>query len=126
MDKQKIENFRKILEERRHALHSSVIRSEEDGRATQVAESAEDIVDRASNSYQKEFLFARSNNDRQFLRMVEHALANISEGTYGECEQCGKPINERRLEAVPWARNCVACQEKMERGEIAQQAMSEG
>ena len=44
--------------------------------------------------------------------MVEHALSNIAEGIYGECEQCGNEINERRLEAVPWARHCIACQEK--------------
>jgi DnaK suppressor protein len=81
-------------------------------------DSGQDIIDRASGSYQKEFLFARSNNDRQFLQMVERALATISEGTYGECEQCGEAINLRRLEAVPWALHCIRCQEKMERGEL--------
>jgi DnaK suppressor protein len=45
------------------------------------------------------------------------------EGSYGECELCGKEINERRLEAVPWARHCIACQEKLERGELEQPAM---
>lgn len=104
-------------------MRESVARSEEDGRAAQDTDSAQDIADRASSSYQKEFLFARSNNDRQFLQMVEHALSNIAEGTYGECEQCGNPINERRLEAVPWARHCIACQEKQERGELEQPAL---
>lgn len=122
MDKQKLEHYRSLLETRRRNLRESVARTEEDGRAAQVTDSAQDIVDRASSSYQKEFLFARSNNDRQFLRMVEHALSNIAEGIYGECEQCGSEINERRLEAVPWARHCIACQEKLERGELEQQA----
>ncbi len=123
MDRQKLEHYRKLLESRRLHLRESVARSEEDGRAAQDTDSAQDIADRASSSYQKEFLFARSNNDRQFLQMVEHALSNIAEGTYGECEQCGNPINERRLEAVPWARHCIACQEKQERGELEQPAM---
>jgi len=122
MDKQKVEHYRKLLEARRLNLRASVARTEEDGRAAQDTDSAQDIADRASGSYQKEFLFARSNNDRQFLQMVEHALSNITEGSYGECEQCGNEINERRLDAVPWARHCIACQEKQERGELEQQA----
>ena len=123
MDRQKLEHYKKLLESRRLHLRESVSRTEEDGRAAQDTDSAQDIADRASNSYQKEFLFARSNNDRQFLQMVEHALSNISEGTYGECEVCGNPINERRLDAVPWARHCIGCQEKQERGELEQPAM---
>lgn len=122
MDKLKIEHYRNLLEARRQSLRASVARSEEDGRAAQMTDSAQDIVDRASSSYQKEFLFARSNNDRQFLQMVEHALSNITEGIYGECENCGNEINERRLEAVPWARHCISCQEKQERGELQEQA----
>jgi DnaK suppressor protein len=122
MDKQKLDHYRKLLEARRINLRASVARTEEDGRAAQVTDSAQDIADRASSSYQKEFLFARSNNDRQFLQMVEHALSNIAEGSYGECENCGNDINERRLEAVPWARHCISCQEKLERGELEQQA----
>jgi len=123
MERQKLEHYKKLLEIRRLHLRESVARSEEDGRAAQDTDSAQDIADRASGSYQKEFLFARSNNDRLFLQMVEHALSNITEGSYGECELCGSEINERRLEAVPWARHCIGCQEKLERGELEQPAM---
>jgi DnaK suppressor protein len=118
MEKEKVEYYRKLLETRREVLREAVARSEEDGREVQASDTAQDIADRASSSYQKEFLFAQSNNDRRLLQMVEHALFNIGEGTYGECENCGNPINERRLEAVPWARHCIACQEKLERGEL--------
>src|ERR1035441_8472960 len=118
---QKLEHYKKLLETRRLNLRESVARTEEDGRAAQSTDSAQDIADSANSSYQKEFLFARSNNDRQFIQMVEHALSNIAEGTYGECEHCGTEINERRLEAVPWARHCIRCQEKQERGELEQQ-----
>jgi DnaK suppressor protein len=123
MERQKVEHYRTLLESRQLHLRESVARTEEDGRAAQDTDSAQDIADRASTSYQKEFLFARSNNDRQFLQMVEHALSNIAEGTYGECEHCGNPINERRLDAVPWARHCISCQEKQERGELEQSAL---
>ncbi len=118
MDTTRLQHFRTLLEEKRRTLRATVARTEEDGRAAQASDSAQDIIDRASGSYQKEFLFARSNNDRQFLQMVERALSSITEGTYGECEQCGEAINQRRLEAVPWARHCIGCQEKLERGEL--------
>jgi RNA polymerase-binding transcription factor len=99
-------------------LRQSVQRTEEDGRAAHDTDSAQDVADRASGTYQKEFLFAQSNNERRLLQMVERALFTIGEGTYGECEHCGNEINERRLEAVPWARHCIACQERLERGEL--------
>jgi RNA polymerase-binding transcription factor len=120
MEKDKLEHYRKLLEARRVQLRQSVARTEEDGRAAQTADSAQDIADHASSSYQKEFLFAQSSSERRLLQMVERALFNINEGTYAECEQCGDAINERRLEAVPWARHCIACQEKLERGELEQ------
>jgi DnaK suppressor protein len=48
--------------------------------------------------------------------MVENALSRIREGTFGECISCGKDINAKRLEAVPWTRHCIECQEKLEQG----------
>jgi DnaK suppressor protein len=122
MERHRLEHYRALLEQRRLQLRQSVTRTEEDGRAAQSTDSAQDIADRASSSYQKEFLFALSANDRIFLQQVERALARISEGLYGECEQCGETIKESRLEAVPWARNCVHCQERIERGELEAQA----
>ena len=77
---------------------------------------AQDIADKAASSYNKEFLFHQSNNDRQLLMMVENALARIREGSFGECISCGKEINPKRLEAVPWTRHCIECQEKLEKG----------
>jgi DnaK suppressor protein len=115
MDKKKLESFRKRLEERQQMLRKAVSRTEEDGRVAD-QDSAQDIADRAANSYTKEFLFSVSNNDRQLLNMVESALQRIREGSFGECVSCGNEINSKRLEAVPWTRYCIACQEKKEKG----------
>ena len=117
MDKKKLETFRKRLEERQQALRKAVSRTEEDGR-TADQDSAQDIADRAASSYSTEFLFSVSNNDRQLLQMVESALQRIREGTFGECVNCGSEINPKRLEAVPWTRYCIACQEKQEQGQL--------
>jgi RNA polymerase-binding transcription factor len=115
MDKKKLDTFRKKLEERQQALRKAVSRTEEDGRIAD-QEAAQDIADRAANSYTKEFLFSQSNTERALLNMVESALQRIREGSFGECVSCGNEINPKRLEAVPWTRYCIACQEKKEQG----------
>ncbi len=117
MDKKKLDTFRKRLEERQQTLRRTVSRTEEDGRIAD-QDTAQDIADRAASSYTKEFLFSQSNNDRQLLQMVENALVRIREGAFGECVNCGNEINPKRLEAVPWTRYCIDCQEKLEKGQL--------
>ena len=115
MDKKKLDYFKKRLETRQSELRRTVSRTQQDGRTVD-EDSAQDIADRAASSYNKEFLFSQSNNDRQILQMVEGALSRIREGNFGECISCGKEINPKRLEAVPWTRHCIDCQEKLEQG----------
>jgi len=115
MDKRKLEAFKKRLETRQQELRRIVHRTQADGRSAD-EDTAQDIADRAASSYNKEFLFSQSNNERQLLQMVEKALLRIRQGSFGECIQCGKEINAKRLEAVPWTRHCIECQEKLENG----------
>lgn len=115
MEKKRTEQFKKKLEVRQQELHGMVSRIEQDGRAAD-SDTAQDIADRAANSYTKEFLFSQSNNERLLLQMVEGALERIREGNFGECIHCGKEINAKRLDAVPWTRYCIECQEKQEQG----------
>jgi DnaK suppressor protein len=122
MEKKVLEQFKKTLEERQHLLRESVSRTEQDGRTADVSDSAQDIADRASSSYQKEFLFHQSNTDRQLLNMVDGALDRIRKGCYGECIACGNEINSKRLQAVPWTRYCISCQEKQEQGMLQEEA----
>jgi DnaK suppressor protein len=115
MDKKKLEYFKKRLETRQQELRRTVSRTEQDGRTVDEG-SAQDVADKAANSYNKEFLFHQSNNDRQLLQMVDNALSRLREGSFGECISCGEEINAKRLEAVPWTRHCIECQEKLEQG----------
>jgi DnaK suppressor protein len=117
MDKKKLETFKKKLEERQQMLRQTVSRTEQEGRGADI-DTALDIADRAASSYNKEFLFHQSNNERQLLAMVEGALDRIREGVFGQCISCGAEINMKRLEAVPWTRYCIQCQEKMEQGQL--------
>ena len=115
MDKKKLEGFKKRLETRQQELRRMVTRTQQDGRSAD-EDTVQDIADKAASSYNKEFLFHQSNADRQLLQMVENALARIREGNFGECISCGKEINSKRLDAVPWTRHCIECQEKLENG----------
>ncbi len=115
MEKKKLDQFKKRLETRQQELRRTVSRTEQDGRSAD-DEATQDIADRAASSYNKEFLFSQSNNDRQLLMLVDSALARLREGSFGECVSCGKEINSKRLEAVPWTRHCIECQEKLEQG----------
>jgi DnaK suppressor protein len=79
-------------------------------------EGAQDIADKASNSYTKEFLFSLSNSERDLLQLVDDALVRIDGRRYGYCSVCEGEMERKRLEAVPWAKHCIACQEKHEQG----------
>ena len=76
----------------------------------------EDIVDRANNAYNRELMFSLSDAERQTLLQIENALTRMEDGGYGRCANCGQQINILRLEAVPWARFCIDCQELAEKG----------
>ena len=119
MEKKRLETFKKRLEDRQLELRKTVSNRQQDGR-NQGEDIAQDIADRAASSYNKEFLFTQSTNERQMLGMVDSALARIREGSFGECISCGNEINAKRLDAVPWTRYCIECQEKLEKGQLEQ------
>ena len=82
----------------------------------------DDIVDRANNSYNRELMFSLSDSERLMLLQVEDAIHRMEQGIYGRCTNCGNPINPLRLEAVPWARFCIDCQELAEKGLLEAEA----
>ncbi|MBI2817782.1 MAG: TraR/DksA family transcriptional regulator [Acidobacteria bacterium] len=115
MDKRRIELYKKRLVERREQLLDTVSKTEQDGRRAD-EEPTQDTADKASSSYTKEFLFKKSNDDRFILQLVQDALQRVKAGGYGFCVACGGEMQTKRLDAVPWARHCIECQEKQEMG----------
>ena len=81
-----------------------------------VDEQAQDMVDRATSAYTREFAFSLSESDRKALLLIEQALLRLEQGTYGICVHCQGVVQEKRLEAVPWARHCLECQEMQDKG----------
>ena len=115
MDKKKAEYYKKRLVTTQDELLRLVTKSERDGREAD-EEATQDIADKAANSYTKEFLFHQSDENRRLLQMVNEALERVKEGTYGLCVSCQGEVQVKRLEAVPWARHCIECQDKQDQG----------
>src|SRR6266403_4236884 len=115
MDKKRLEYYKKKLLNRRDELVTTIPRTEEEGRQAD-ADPPVDLADKAANSYTKEFLFGQTNTDRAILNMIDAALKRIQGDEYGVCANCQEELQQKRLEAVPWAKHCIACQEKMEQG----------
>ena len=62
----------------------------------------------------KEEAFALAHTDTEVLAEVRRALKRIEDGTFGRCVVDGGPIEEKRLEAVPWTPYCIKHQEQLE------------
>src|SRR5580692_10343 len=115
MDKKRLDYYKKKLQTKREELARSIARTEEEGRSAD-DDPTVDLADKAANSYTKEFLFGQNNTDRATLALIDEALERIKNNSYGQCEYCETELQQKRLEAVPWARNCTSCQEKQEQG----------
>jgi len=75
-----------------------------------------DPVDLAVRNYSKNVMLAVSENDSKQVILINEALQRIADKEYGTCQNCEKEINPKRLDAVPWARYCLECQELVEQG----------
>lgn len=114
MDKKRLDYYRKKLEAKHEELHHMMALAEQEGRAADDA--TQDIADRAANSYTKEFLFSQSNHERDILALVDEAMERLKGPEFGVCLNCQKDVQQKRLDAVPWTRHCIECQEKQEKG----------
>ena len=117
------ERFRGILEEERQRvldainyLHEETPGSLEDETEEIVGNSDNHLGDTATATLDREIDYSLEENSEQVLRAIDAALRRIDEGTYGICETCGQPISEERLEAIPYATQCIDCRRKGERG----------
>jgi DnaK suppressor protein len=115
MTRQQTKGYKKLLLSKNLELAEAYNKNKNYGRTTD-DEGSQDLADKASNAYTKEFLYSLSNTDREILQKVDDALIRITNGSFGVCVECGVSLNKKRLEAVPWASHCLSCQEKVERG----------
>jgi DnaK suppressor protein len=114
MDRKKLDYFKGKLVQKQTSLSDMVQRTEGYGREKEP--DSQDVADMAVESYTKEFMFGRSAGDRQILILIRDALDRIKDKSYGSCINCGDSIQPKRLEAVPWTRHCLNCQDLLEKG----------
>jgi DnaK suppressor protein len=115
MEQKKLKAFRERLLLRKQEILEAYNKNKTYGKEAD-EEGAQDIADKASNSYTKEFLFSLSNSEREMLQDVDDAIVRIETRSYGVCVVCEDEMDKKRLEAVPWAKRCLDCQEKQEQG----------
>jgi len=113
MEASKLEHFKQLLlaELRLHAQHVS------DDLAAALDAAGEDAKESADLSLKdvtQEIALKLGDQESQMVADIDQALLRIEEGSYGICARCGKPIDERRLEAMPTARYDAECQAAIE------------
>jgi DnaK suppressor protein len=109
----KLEHFKQLLlaELPGHARHVS----EEQAAALDAAsDDAKESADLAMRDVTEEMALKMGDRESQMMADIDQALLRIEEGSYGVCVRCGRPIDERRLEAMPAARYDAECQAVIE------------
>jgi DnaK suppressor protein len=109
MNAERLEHFRRLLIEqlREHAGH---VRDDQAAALELSDDGVKDTVDLSLMDVNKELVLQLGERESRMLADIDQALLRIKEGSYGRCARCGKPIDERRLEALPTARYDAACQ----------------
>jgi DnaK suppressor protein len=120
-DKKALAQIRKTLEEERDEL---LRRDAELEQATFDATQSEmtgevglddDFADAGTATFDRERDLSIRNNIRDLVDQISRAINRIENGTYGECERCGRPIDAARLKALPHALLCMDCKRREER-----------
>lgn len=109
----KKEVTQKLIEAKNRILQevSHKVKSESDSHKFEIG----DIYDIASSERERELTLMLGDRDRGKLAEIEDALDRINNSSYGECEDCGEPIAEDRLRALPFTRVCIECQSRSEK-----------
>jgi RNA polymerase-binding transcription factor DksA len=115
-----LDRFKRDLEVTRERLVSARAAVNHEGSLTEEsgdlsAGVGDHLADTASETYMRELDEGLEENADHLLGEVDAALVRIQKGTFGKCLVCGKPIDEDRLEAVPYATLCIDDQRAAER-----------
>lgn len=111
LTKAQTEKFKKALEAKAEEL-SAAMQSARAGQTLMDAKTSNE-EDLALQSHEEWIFLNRNSIDVMLLREIREALERIDDGEYGHCGECDEPISKKRLEAIPWARHCIECQEEL-------------
>ena len=74
-----------------------------------------DVIDQATEGFEDELALGVLKIEAAQIEDIVAAIARIDQGSYGLCEDCGKPIPRKRLEVLPFALRCLSCKGTRER-----------
>jgi len=118
---EEIENFKNLLMAKRVEMLSDVNHMENDTllkTSSDLSNMPFHMADLGTDNYEQDFTLGLMDGERKVLVEIIDALARIDDGTYGICQGGDEPIPKERLKAMPWARYCVACAGKLEKGRL--------
>ena len=72
------------------------------------------LADAGTDTFEMDFSMEQMENADKLIYNIDQALTRMDKGSYGDCEMCGEKINLERLKAIPFASNCLSCQEELE------------
>ena len=98
------------------AMEAEALSSSRQAGAGDLSSAPTHPADVGTDNYEQEFTLGLLESERMLLAEIDEALVRMNEGTYGICLGTGKPINETRLEARPWARYCIEHARLIEKG----------
>lgn len=113
MDEKRVDHFRRILLEQLRE-HDDNVRADQADALENMDDGVKDSVDMGMQDHDQELALRLGERESQIVADIDQALMRIEEGAYGQCTRCGKPIDERRLEALPTARYDATCQAEIE------------
>jgi RNA polymerase-binding transcription factor DksA len=113
--------FRELLLEERIKSRKSLLRLHSDaieGNPENVGDmpARTHLADLGSDTFEQEENLGLAEQFSRVLTAIDRALDSLERGTYGICEACESPIPPERLEAIPYATRCAACQSQLEQG----------
>ena len=121
MKKPELDKYKKLLLKKKTEVLQAVKHVEQDVLSRSQKDASGDlsgytlhIADTATDSYDREFALGLASNAQQILYEIEEALKRVREKGFGNCQLCEKPIPKKRLNAIPYASLCIACQGKEE------------
>jgi DnaK suppressor protein len=116
MDKQKLEHFRRILLSQLKE-HARLVSEDQAAAIDAADDGAKDSADLSLRDVIEGLALKLGDRESQMVADIDQALLRLDEGSFGLCARCGKPIDERRLEALPTARFDAACQGVIEQAQ---------
>lgn len=104
--------FKDLLLAERRRVMAALENLEKENRGSVEDETGEEtqdqhLADAATAMHDRELDYGIADGERGLLAEIDAALGRIEAGTYGICTNCGRPISEERLEALPWASLCI-------------------